>query len=176
MRTSKYKVKILQADKRLNVFGVPQRKFHGVLRRSFAISFFVNHSVNCLRFEENTRKTYNDNLCLCRDLALQEQKNRRLEEATPKLFELFLGNTESTDLANFQGLCMQLIPVVEEIVQASTFLFDTDFSDGFLIDELARRIVGSGRRSVRKYEEEFEEMLQNSTTVTFRKSYLLGIL
>ena len=33
-----------------------------------------NQTVKCLTFEENTRKPYNDNLCLLRSLVLQLRK------------------------------------------------------------------------------------------------------
>ena len=39
-----------------------------------------NGTTNCLTFEENTRQTYNDNLCLFRALALHLRGNQRLEE------------------------------------------------------------------------------------------------
>ena len=37
--------------------------------------FLKNHNVNCLTFERNTRKPYNDNLCLFRALALHLHGN-----------------------------------------------------------------------------------------------------
>ena len=42
-------------------------------------SLLKNHTVNCLTFEKNTRKPYNDNLCLFRALALHLRGNERLE-------------------------------------------------------------------------------------------------
>ena len=42
-------------------------------------SLLKNHTVNCLTFEKNTRKPYNDNLCLFRALALHLHGNERLE-------------------------------------------------------------------------------------------------
>ena len=47
-----------------------------------------NHTVNCLTFEKNTRKPYNDNLCLFRALALHLHGNERLEEEISNLFNL----------------------------------------------------------------------------------------
>ena len=49
-----------------------------------------NHTINCLTFEESTRKPYNDNLCLFRALALHLHATQRLEEETSKLFNLFI--------------------------------------------------------------------------------------
>ena len=47
-------------------------------------SLLRNRSINCLTFEKNTRKPYNDNLCLFRALALHLHGNERLEEETSK--------------------------------------------------------------------------------------------
>ena len=45
-------------------------------------SLVKNHSVNCLTYEQNTKKPYEDNLCLFRELALHLHGNQRLEEET----------------------------------------------------------------------------------------------
>ena len=63
-----------------------------------------NHSVNCLTFQENTRKLYKYNLCLFRTLALQLHGNERLEEETSKLFNLFVKKTVGTDPAILRGV------------------------------------------------------------------------
>ena len=44
-----------------------------------------NHTINCLRYEENTRQPYNDNWCLLRALALHLRGTQRLEDETLKL-------------------------------------------------------------------------------------------
>ena len=49
-----------------------------------------NQSVNCLTFEKNKRKPYNDNLCLFRAVALHLFGNERLEEETSNIFNIFL--------------------------------------------------------------------------------------
>ena len=64
-------------------------------------SLLKNHTVNCLTFEKNTRKPYNDNLCLFRALALHLHGNERLEEETSKLFNLFLVNSTNPDPSKF---------------------------------------------------------------------------
>ena len=43
-----------------------------------------NCTINCLTVEENTRQPYNDNLCLCRALAMHLHVSQRLEEETTK--------------------------------------------------------------------------------------------
>ena len=65
-------------------------------------SLLKNHTVNCLTFEKNRRKPYNDNLCLFKALALHLHGNERLEEETSKLFNLFLVNSTNPDLQNFK--------------------------------------------------------------------------
>ena len=64
-------------------------------------SLLKNRSINCLTFEKNTRKPYNDNLCLFRALALHLHGNERLEEETSKLFNLFLVNSTNLDPSKF---------------------------------------------------------------------------
>ena len=47
-----------------------------------------NHTIDCLKFEENTRQPYNDNLCLFRALALHLHGSQPLEEETSNSFNL----------------------------------------------------------------------------------------
>ena len=109
-------------------------------------SLLENHKVNCLTFEKNTRKPYNDNLCLFRALALHLHGNERLEEETSKLFNLYLVNSTDSDPSKFQGVCMDDIPSVEDIVGINIFIYDIDLFDGSMVGELARQ-------SIKKYEE-----------------------
>ena len=75
-----------------------------------------NRNVNCLTFERNTLQPYNDNLCLFRALALQLHGNKRLEEETSKVFNLFLNNSEEGDVSKFQGVHLNDIPKVEDLL------------------------------------------------------------
>ena len=104
-------------------------------------SLLKNHTVNCLTFEKNTRKPYNDNLCLFRAIALHLHGNERLEEETSKLFNLFLINSTNLDPSKFQGVCMDDIPSVEDIVGINIFIYDIDLIDGAMVGELARRSI-----------------------------------
>ena len=104
-----------------------------------------NHNVNCLIFERNTRQPYNDNLCLFRALALHLHGNEKLEEETSKIFNLFFNNSDEGDVSKFQGVHLNDIPKVEDLLQLNIFLYDIDFVDGELIGELCRR-------SIQKYE------------------------
>ena len=63
-----------------------------------------NKTVNCLTFEENTRKAYLDILCLFRALALPLHGIGKLEEETSKTFYLFLekyGRISSSNFSRF---------------------------------------------------------------------------
>ena len=60
------------------------------------------HPFKCLTFEENTRKPYNDNLCLFGALAFHMQGHDRLEGKTSKLFHLFLKNLVVLILQSFE--------------------------------------------------------------------------
>ena len=94
--------------------------------------------VNCLTYEQNTKKPNKDNLCLFRALALHLHGNERLEEETSRIFKLFLNICGEADPTKFQGVHMTDIPKVEELLQFNIFLQDIDFVDGELIGELAR--------------------------------------
>ena len=100
-----------------------------------------NHTVNCLTFEQNTRQPYNDNLCLFRALALHLHGNEKLEEETCKLFNLYLEKKGGIEPATFQGVSVEDIPLVEDLIQVNIFLYDIDIVDGSLVGELARRSV-----------------------------------
>ena len=118
-------------------------------------SLLKKQTVNCLTFEKNTRKPYNDNLCLFRALALHLHGNERLEEETSKLFNLFLVNRTNPDPSKFQGVCMDDIASVEDIVAINIFIYDIDFIDGAMVGELARR-------SIKKYEKSVQLIRYNS--------------
>ena len=88
-----------------------------------------NQNVNCLTFERNTRKSYNDNLCLFRAVALHLFGSERLEEETSKIFNFFLNSCGEADPSKFQGDHMTDIPKAEEMLQLNIFLYDIDFVD-----------------------------------------------
>ena len=108
-----------------------------------------NHNVNCLTYEKNTLQPYNDSLCLFRALALHLHGNKKVEEETSKIFNLFLNNSEERDPSKCQGVHMTDIPKVEEMLQLNIFLYDNDFVDGELIGELARRSIQKFENSVK---------------------------
>ena len=104
-----------------------------------------NHTINCLTYEENTRQPYNDNVCLFRALSLHLHGTQRLEEETSRLFNLFIKKMDGLSADPFQGVHMNDIPFVEDLLTLNIVLYDIDFVDGNIIGELARR-------SVQKYE------------------------
>ena len=114
-----------------------------------------NSNVNCLTFERNRLQPYNDNLCLFRALALHLHGNKKLEEETSKIFNIFLDNSEEGDVSKFQGVHLNDIPKVEDFLQLNIFLYDIDFVDGELIGELCRR-------SIRKYESSVKLLRYNN--------------
>ena len=118
-------------------------------------SLLKNHTINCLIFEKNTRKPYNDNLCLVRAVALHLSGNERLEEESSKLIILFHINSTDPDPLKFQGVCMDDIPSVEDIVRINFFIYGIDLIDGAMVEELARR-------SIKKYEMNVQLIRYNS--------------
>ena len=94
------------------------------------------------------RKTYKDNLCLFRALAFHLHGNERLEEETSKLFNLFLVNSTNPDPSKIQGVCMDDIPSVEDIVGINIFIYDIDLIDGAMVGELARRSIKKFEKNV----------------------------
>ena len=103
-----------------------------------------NGTISCLTFEENTRQPYKDNLCVFRALALPLHENQRLEEKISKLCNLFINKMEGLSPDQFQGVHMNDIPTVEDLLPLKILLYDIDNVDGNIIRELARR-------SMRKY-------------------------
>ena len=108
-----------------------------------------NRTINCLTYEENTRQPYNDNLCLFRALALHLHGTQRLEEDTSKLFNLFINKMDGLSPNQFQGVHMNDIPTVEDLLTLNILLYDIDIVDGNIVGELARRSVQKYENAVR---------------------------
>ena len=108
-----------------------------------------NCKVNCLTFERNTSQPYNDNLSLFRALALNLHDGEKLKKETSRNFKLFLNNSEEGDVSKFQGVQLNGIPKVEELLQLNIFLYDINFVDGELIAELCRRSIQMYENSVK---------------------------
>ena len=106
-------------------------------------------TINCLMYEENTRQPYNDNLCLFRALALHLHGTQRLEEETSKIFNLFINKMDGLSPNKFQGVHMNDIPTVEDLLTLNILLYDIDIVDGNIVGELARRSVQKYENTVR---------------------------
>ena len=108
-----------------------------------------NHTINFLTFEQNTRQPYNDNLCLFRALALHMHGYQRLEEETSKLFNLFINKMDGLNTNQFQGVHMNDIPTVEDLLTLNILLYDIDIVDENIVGERARRNVQKSENTVR---------------------------
>ena len=108
-----------------------------------------NRTINCLTYEENTRQPYNNNLGLCSALALHMHGNQQLEEETSKLFTLFIKKMDGLSADQFQGVHMNDIPIVEDMLTLNVLLYDIDIVDGNIVGEFARRSVQKYENTVR---------------------------
>ena len=126
------------------------------------------HNVNCLTLERNTRQPYNDNLCLFRALALHLHGNKKLEEETSKIFNLFLNNSGEGDPSKFQSVHMTDVPKVEEMLHLNIFLYDIDFVDGELIAELCRRSIQKYEKSVKLLRYNYQICYVNNINALFK--------
>ena len=98
-----------------------------------------NHRINCLTYDENTRQSYNDNLCLFRIPALHMHGNQRLEEETSKMFNVFINKKDGLGPNQFQEVHVNNISTVEGLLTLNLVLYDINIADGNIIRELARR-------------------------------------
>ena len=138
-------MEVFQTDKIDSFCSATKRYTHGLQNTVLLEPLLKNRIVNCLTFERNTSRPYNDNLCRFSAVALYLFGYERLEEETSKIFNLFLNTSEEGDVSKFQGALSNDIPEIEDLLQLNIFLYDLDFVDGVLIGELARR-------SFQKYE------------------------
>ena len=147
-RNVQYEVEVFLTNKLDNTCCSTERYVNGLQGCGSArISPKKSYS-KCLTYEQKTKKPYKGSLCLFRALALHLHGNERLEEETSKLFNLFLVNCTNPDPSKFQGVCMDGIPSVEEIVGINIFIYDIDLIDGAKVRELARRSIKKYGKSV----------------------------
>ena len=62
-------------------------------------------------------------------------RSERLEDDFSNFFIGALEKTGGIDSANFQGVCMENIAAVEDIVETDIFLYDFDTVDRSMIEE-----------------------------------------
>ena len=99
-----------------------------------------NPTINKLTFEKKTRDNHiknKDNLCLFRALALHLHGNQRLEEKNSKLFNLFINKMVGLSPNQLQGVHMNDIPTVEDLLTLNILLYDVYIVDGNIVGELA---------------------------------------
>ena len=104
-------------------------------------SLLRNGTINCLTYEENTRRPYYDKLCLFSELALHLHGIQRLEEKTSKLLNLFINKLDGLSADQFEGIHMNDIPFVEDLLTLNIVLYDIDIVDGNIIGEVAGRCL-----------------------------------
>ena len=75
-----------------------------------------NQTIICLTYGENTRQPNNDNLYFFCALALHLHGTQRLEEETSKLFNLFINKKDGMSPNHFQGVQMNDILFVEDLL------------------------------------------------------------
>ena len=88
-------------------------------------------------------------MCLFRALALLLHGSQRLEGETSKLFDSFIKKMDELSANQFQGLHLNDIPTVEDLLALKILLYDIDIVDGNIVGELARRSVQKYKNTVR---------------------------
>ena len=76
-------------------------------------------------------------------------ENQRLEEETSKLFNFIINKMDGLSPNQFQGVHMNDIPNVEDLLTLNILLYDIDIVDGNIVGELARRNVQKYENTVR---------------------------
>ena len=89
------------------------------------------------------------NVCLFRAPALLMHGNEQLEGKTSKLFNLFIDKMDGLSADQFNGVQTNDIATVEDLLTLNILLYDTDFLDGNIVGELARRSVQNYENTVR---------------------------
>ena len=82
-------------------------------------------------------------------VALHMHGNQRLEEETSKLFSLFINKMDGLSADQFQGVHINDIPIVEDLLALNILLYDMDIVDGNIVEKLARRSVQKYENTVR---------------------------
>ena len=94
-----------------------------------------NQTVNCLclTYDENTRHPRIDNLCPFRAPALHLHQNQRVAEKTSKNFNFVVYSKDSFSPNWFQGVHMNDIPAVEDLLTLGILLYYIDIVEGNVI-------------------------------------------
>ena len=153
-RKVQYEVEVLSINK-INDICCSTQIYQWVANMRLNLILFWKSIQSFAYLRTDTRKSYKDNRCISRELALHLHGNERLKDETSKFFNLFLSNSTNADLSEFQVVCMDDIPSVEDIVGIDIFIYDIDLFDGAMVGEI-------GRRSIRKYKKKVQLIRHNS--------------
>ena len=88
-------------------------------------------------------------MCLFRALAPHLHGTQRLEEETSELINLFINKMDGLSADQFEGVHMNDIPIVEDLLTFNILLYDIGIVDGNIVGELVRRSVQKYENTVR---------------------------
>ena len=108
-----------------------------------------NQLILCPTFKEVAGQPYNDNLCPLRALALHLQWNQRLQEEALKFFKLFNNKIDGLSADQIQGVQINDVHFVEDLVTLSTLFHVIDFVDWHIFGKLGARNVQKYKNTVR---------------------------
>ena len=106
-------------------------------------------TINCLKFEQNKKQPYNDNLCPFRSVAFHLHGNEKLEDESSKTFILFLSRMDELNPSQFPGLHMNNIPSVDDLLFLNIFRYEVNIVERNNIRELVWRSVQKYENTVR---------------------------
>ena len=99
---------------------------------------FKNQTINCLFIAETTRQPHKDSLCLFRATGLHLHGNPKLEEVNIWNFFFFMNRMDGLSSNQFQGVHVNDIPKVEDLLTLNFLLRDINSVVGNNIGELGR--------------------------------------
>ena len=108
-----------------------------------------NRTISFLKYEENKIEPYNDNLGLFPALALPLHGNQRPEEETSKFFNSFKKRMDGLRPNQFNGVHMNDIPIVEDLLTLNILLSHLHIVEGNIFGDLANRSVQKYKNAVR---------------------------
>ena len=143
-RKNEHKVEVLQVNKLHRICCLTQRRAYGVQERSLTRTpAQKSHKKLSHVWRKHKTTILRQPVCFSALalLALHLHGNQRLEEETSKLFNLFTNEMDGLSPNQFQGVHMNDIPTVEDLLTLNILSYDIDIVDGNIVGELARRSV-----------------------------------
>ena len=105
-----------------------------------------------------------------RALGLDLHGNQKLEEVTSVIFNFFINRKDGLSLPQFQGVHMNDIPVVEDLLHLTNFPYEIDIVDWKFMGELALWIVLKYGNTVRPLGYNFHICNANNINAIFQAS------